>query len=109
MEYSDLERKIVKNLFASNHAPWKIERGTLSSREFVMGTVKVAIILDRDLLCRLDELVERDYFPSRSAAVQEAIREKLERLDQSPLARECAKLDPQFEQRLADEGLAADW
>ncbi len=37
------------------------------------------------------------------------MREKLERLDRSRLARECAKLDPALEQRLADEGLAADF
>ena len=32
----------------------------------------------------------------------------LERLERTRLARECAKLDPLFEQQLADEGLAED-
>jgi metal-responsive CopG/Arc/MetJ family transcriptional regulator len=73
-----------------------------------MRTVKVAISIDQDLLLRLDQLVEKDRLPSRSRVVQEAVREKLDRLDRTRLARECAKLDPQFEQRLADEGLAAD-
>ena len=73
-----------------------------------MRTVKVAITIDQDLLFRLDQLVEKDRLPSRSRVVQEAVREKLDRLDRTRLARECAKLDPQFEQRLADEGLAAD-
>jgi metal-responsive CopG/Arc/MetJ family transcriptional regulator len=72
-----------------------------------MRTVKIAVTLDRDLLNRLDQLVA-DHFPSRSRAVQEAIRDKLDRLDRSRLARECAKLDPHFEQQLADEGIAVD-
>jgi Arc/MetJ-type ribon-helix-helix transcriptional regulator len=73
-----------------------------------MRAVKIAITLDKDLLNRLDELVKEDRFPNRSQAVQEAVREKLERLDRGRLARECAKLDPRFERKLADEGLAAD-
>ena len=44
----------------------------------------------------------------RRTVIQEAVREKLERLDRSRLARECAKLDRVLEQRLADEGLADD-
>jgi metal-responsive CopG/Arc/MetJ family transcriptional regulator len=70
--------------------------------------MKIAVTIDKELLARLDRLVEEDRFPSRSRAVQEAIRDKLERLDRSRLARECAKLDPQFEQSVAEEGFAAD-
>jgi len=73
-----------------------------------MSTHKVAITLDKDLLERLDQLVAERRFPSRSRAIQEAVREKLTRLDRGRLARESAKLDPQFEQELADEGLAED-
>jgi hypothetical protein len=40
--------------------------------------------------------------------VQEAVREKLDRLDRSRLARECAKLDPSEEKQLAEEGLTED-
>ena len=73
-----------------------------------MRTIKIAVTIDKELLARLDRLVDEDRFPSRSRAVQEAIRDKLERLDRSRLARECAKLDRQFEQSLAEEGFAAD-
>jgi metal-responsive CopG/Arc/MetJ family transcriptional regulator len=73
-----------------------------------MGATKVAITIDDDLLKRLDRLVAEQYFPNRSRAIQEAVREKLQRLDRSRLARECAKLDSASEQALADEGLAAD-
>ncbi len=47
-------------------------------------------------------------FPSRSRAFEEALEEKLKRLDKSRLARECAKLDPDFEKSLAEEGLSGE-
>ena len=73
-----------------------------------MRTAKIAVTIDQDLLSRLDRLVQERRFPNRSRAVQEALRDKLDRLERSRLARECAKLDPAFEQALADEGLAED-
>jgi len=74
-----------------------------------MATVKIAVTLDQDIVARLDQLVEEKKFPNRSRAVQAAISDKLERLQRSRLARECAKLDPAFEKALAEEGLAQDW
>jgi Arc/MetJ-type ribon-helix-helix transcriptional regulator len=73
-----------------------------------MPAKRIAVSIDKDLLARLDQLVQKHRFPSRSRAVQEAIREKLGRLDRRRLARECAKLEPQIEQALAEEGFAAD-
>ena len=73
-----------------------------------MGAVKIAVTVDRNLVDQLDKLVAEKQFPSRSRAVQEAIRDKLQRLQQSRLARERAKLDPAFEQAMADEGLTRD-
>jgi len=73
-----------------------------------MQTTKVAITIDRALLSRLDDLVTQQVFPSRSKAIQEAIREKLMRMDRDRLARECAKLDPRFEQALAEQGISQE-
>jgi Arc/MetJ-type ribon-helix-helix transcriptional regulator len=73
----------------------------------MMRTAKIAVTIDKDLLARLDRFVEENRFPNRSRAVQEAIRDQLDRLDRGRLARECAKLDPRFEQALAEEGFAA--
>ena len=70
--------------------------------------MKIAITLDKELVARLDNLVKRARFPSRSQAVRQAIQDKLEQFDRSQLARECAKLDPRAEQELADEGLDMD-
>ncbi len=67
---------------------------------------KVAISLDSGTLERVDALVRRAVFPSRSQAIETAVREKLERIEKGRLARECAKLDPEFERILAEGGLA---
>jgi metal-responsive CopG/Arc/MetJ family transcriptional regulator len=73
-----------------------------------MGAAKVAITIEEQLLKRIDRLVEQRKFPNRSRAIQEAVRDKLERLERGRLARECAKLDRSIEQHIADEGLAGD-
>lgn len=73
-----------------------------------MAVAKVAITLDEDTLKVLDRFVRKHVFKSRSGAIQEAVREKLERLERSRLARECAKLDPAYEKALAEEGLFAE-
>jgi metal-responsive CopG/Arc/MetJ family transcriptional regulator len=73
-----------------------------------MSTAKVAITLDEDLLKRLDRLVKNRMFENRSRAIQEAVSEKLARLERGRLARECAKLDRKFEQTMAEEGLSVE-
>ena len=77
-----------------------------------MGRSKIAISLDEQVLNRVDRLVKEALFPNRSQAIQVAVEEKLERLERSRLARECAKLDPEFEKSLAEEGFTeelAEW
>lgn len=73
-----------------------------------MARAKVAISLDENTLNQLDRLVKSRVFPNRSQAIQEAVEEKLSRLDRNRLARECAKVDPVFEKALAEEGLSAE-
>ena len=73
-----------------------------------MGAAKVAITIDEELLRRVDLMVEQRRFPNRSRAIQEAVREKLERMDRTRLARECAKLNRALEQKMAEEGLAGE-
>lgn len=73
-----------------------------------MAAAKVAITIDKDLLGQIDRLVEQRRFPNRSRAIQEAVREKLERMDRGRLARECAKLNRSFERKMADEALAGE-
>jgi len=73
-----------------------------------MAASKIAITIDDKILRRLDLLVQSNVFPNRSKAIQEAIEDKLIRLDKSRLAQECAKLDRAFEQTLAEEGLSSE-
>ena len=73
-----------------------------------MKTAKIAITMDEELLRRLDRAARKHGFRSRSRAIQEAVRDKLDRFDQAHLARECAKLDPKQEQRLAEEGMGSE-
>jgi Arc/MetJ-type ribon-helix-helix transcriptional regulator len=73
-----------------------------------MARSKVAISLDQSTLYRLDQLVKKRVFPNRSQAIEEAVAEKLARLEKSRLAQECAKLDPTFEKALAEKGLSED-
>ena len=73
-----------------------------------MPTAKIGITIEQNTLNRLDLLVKSDLFPNRSRAIQEAVMEKLDRLEKSRLARECAKLDPAFEQKLSEEGFEVE-
>ncbi len=73
-----------------------------------MSTAKIAISMQPETLRRLDRLVQERVFPSRSRAIQDAVDEKLERLDGGRLARECAKLDPTFEKAMAEEGMSEE-
>ena len=73
-----------------------------------MSTAKVAVTIDQATLAKLDQLVEKKIFPSRSKAIREAISDKLARIERSRLARECARLDPKFEKALAEEGLSQE-
>ncbi len=69
-----------------------------------MARAKIAITVDEQALAEIDRLVVEGVFPNRSKAIEEAVQERIARLHRSRLARECAKLDPNEEQALAEEG-----
>ncbi len=73
-----------------------------------MSRTKIAITLEEELLERLDRLVTERKFPSRSRAIQLAVRAQIDRLDQRRLAAECAKLDPAYEQQVAEQAASYD-
>ncbi len=73
-----------------------------------MTATKIAITIDEKTLNQLDQLVKMHVFPNRSKAIQEAVEDKLKRMERSRLALECAKLDPNFEQILAEEGISKE-
>lgn len=73
-----------------------------------MSTVKVAISVDDKLIKKLDDFVKLHIFPNRSRAFQEAVKEKIDKIERKRLAKECQKLNPKDEQALADEYLSQD-
>lgn len=78
------------------------------TRRYAMSRSKIAITLDEGMLDHLDHLVASRVFPNRSCAIQQAVAEKLKRLERTRLARECAKLNPEFEKALAEEGITGE-
>lgn len=70
-----------------------------------MRTSKVAVSLEKGTLERLDQMVAERVFPSRSGAIQQAVAEKLARMERTRLAEQCAKLDRRAERALAEEGI----
>ncbi len=73
-----------------------------------MAKAKLAVTLDETILSEVDSLVKRRVFPNRSRVIEQAVREKLQRLKKSRLADQCALLDPGFEKALAEEGMGEE-
>jgi len=73
-----------------------------------MNKAKIAVTLDQNIVEHLDRFVKENIFINRSRAIQQAVQEKLERMEHGRLVRECAKLDPVFEKAMAEEGLSED-
>lgn len=70
-----------------------------------MAVAKIAISIDEIVLKEIDGLVKMKVFPSRSKAIQEAVKDKIERISKIRLARECAKLNNAEEISIAEEGM----
>ncbi len=73
-----------------------------------MAASKIAITIDKNILKRVDTLVKSKIYPNRSKAIQDAVAEKIKQLEKNRLALECEKLNPAFEQSLAEEGFSVD-
>jgi hypothetical protein len=77
-----------------------------------MSAAKGATTTEHDLLVRLERPVKSRRFTNRSRAAQEAVTEKLARIERCRLAQECEKLDRASGQATAEEGMsneAAEW
>jgi len=73
-----------------------------------MARAKIAITVDEQALAEIDRLVASGVFPNRSKAIEDAVQDRIARLQRSRLARECSKLDQREEQALADEGYVGE-
>ena len=45
-----------------------------------MSKAKIAITLDEDFIAEIDHLIKRNIFLNRSQAIQEAVKEKLQKI-----------------------------
>lgn len=72
-----------------------------------MSKTKI-VILEEKIVEKVDRLVGLSVFANRSRAIQEAVEEKLDRLEKNRLGTACAKLEPTVERALAEEGLSED-
>ena len=70
---------------------------------------KIAVTLERKTVADLDRWVREGKYSNRSRALQSAADLLTERDKRTRLARELAKLDPNEEKQLAEEGLAQKW
>ena len=73
-----------------------------------MSVAKIAVTMEQGLVDQVDRLVREHVYPNRTRAIQDAVADKLRRMSRGRLARECAKLDPRFEQALAEEGVGGE-
>jgi metal-responsive CopG/Arc/MetJ family transcriptional regulator len=74
----------------------------------MMPADKIAITLDRELVKEIDRGVKSGLYRNRSRAIEEAVREKLDRHRRSRLSVEARKLDRKEEQALAEEGMTGE-
>ncbi len=73
-----------------------------------MSTQKIGITLEKDLLKEIDRGVKNGQFKNRSRAIEEAVKEKIERQRKTRLAAEAKKLDSKEERALAEEGMTGE-
>lgn len=74
-----------------------------------MPKSKIAVTLEANLLEEVDRLVQQRRFANRSQAIEAAVYEQLTRFKRTRLAAACARLDPNEERALAEEGLGSDF
>ena len=66
---------------------------------------KIAVTLDKRTVADLDRWVNEGKYPNRSRALQSAVNLLSEREKRTRLVRELAKIDPQEEKQMAEQGL----
>ena len=73
-----------------------------------MNKSKLAITINSVVPSRLDRLIQNKLYASRSEVNAKAVEAQMQRLEYTRLSEQCALLDVDEEQAMADVGLAAD-
>jgi Arc/MetJ-type ribon-helix-helix transcriptional regulator len=66
---------------------------------------KIVVTLDKRTVADLDRWVSEGKYPNRSRALQSAANLLSEREKRTRLVRELARIDPQEEKQMAEQGL----
>ena len=69
---------------------------------------KIATTVSPLVLNRLDAWVQNEHYASRSKTIEQAVEAQLQRLECTRFSDECALLDADEEQAMADVGLVLD-
>ena len=69
---------------------------------------KIAITVSPLVLNRLSSWVQNEHYASRSKTIEQAVKAQLQRLERTRLSDQCALLDADEVQAMADVGLALD-
>ena len=73
-----------------------------------MAKMKIAITIEEALIREIDVMIKNRLFANRSNAIESAVSEKVDRMQKTRLARECAKLDKKYERSMAEEGMESE-
>ena len=73
-----------------------------------MPKAKIAITVEESYVRKADRIVDEKLYPNRSQLIEDALGEKLKRLEKSRLALESAKLEKAEERSMAEEGFSQD-
>lgn len=73
-----------------------------------MNKSRIVISINSLVLNRLDAWVQNERYASRSEAIEQAVEAQLKHLQRTRLSEQCALLDADEEQAMADMGLAED-
>jgi len=73
-----------------------------------MSTIRVTVTIDQFLINQVDKMVEKNLFKNRSAAIQTAVEDEIQKVKEKSFELACSMLDKNEEQELADEWLEGD-
>jgi Arc/MetJ-type ribon-helix-helix transcriptional regulator len=76
--------------------------------EIKMPKAKIAVTINEEIVLQIDQLVKQHEYTNRSQAIEDALMEKLKKINKYRLSKELTKLDIQEERHLAEEGIEGD-
>lgn len=73
-----------------------------------MPKAKIAITINEDIVDKIDQLVKKHDYQNRSQVIEDAIREKLLKINKYRLSKELNNIDIDEERKMAEEGIEGE-